>query len=132
MKHFVKILIFCFTIGKADNPFLSDVAFHYKSGVNISAFSSASATLFQYAFCKEIKLSVSVGVGISNAIIASNLKEDIHDGLMKRGTKSNPDRFTTYWGGGVGTLTYIPFHNYYFKRKYNLENFQHLAPYGIN
>lgn len=118
MFRVILILFFCLKgISQGyNNPFLSDVTFHYKSGVNISAFSSASATLFQYAFCKEIKLSVSIGVGLSNAIIASNVKEDIHDGFMKRGTKSNPDRFTTYWGGGVGTITYIPFHNYYFKR----------------
>lgn len=94
------------------------------AGVNIASFSCASATLFQYTFCKEIKLSVSLGIGFSNAFTASNTKEDIYDGEMKLGTRSNPDRGMTYWGGAVGTLTYIPFHNYYTKRKIDCLKYQ--------
>lgn len=100
---------------------INDKTKHYKSSINIVNFAASSSTYIQYELCKKVRLSVSLAIGLTAGIAATNAKEDIWDDKLKLGNKSNEDREVGIIGAFVGTLTYIPGHNKWFVKKKNLE-----------
>lgn len=117
------ILLFICSLAKADkNPLFKDDVLHTQASINIVNFASSSTTYFQYELCKNVRLSVSLAVGLTAGIAATNFKEDIYDGYLGKGHKDNRDRINGIWGAGIGTLTFIPAYNKWFvKNKINLE-----------
>lgn len=100
---------------------LTDKDKHYKASINIVNFAASSTTYLQYEFCKNVRISLSLAVGLTSGIAATNAKEDIHDGYLKLGNKDPMDREVGIIGACVGTLTYIPGHHKWFSKKKNLE-----------
>lgn len=91
------------------------------ASINIVNLASSSSTYLQYEFCKNVRISLSLAVGLTSGIAATNAKEDVYDGYFKLGNKDPMDREVGIIGACVGTFTYIPGHHKWFSKKKNLE-----------
>lgn len=103
-------------------PFLLNAQFsdkdkHYMASVNIVNLAASSTTYFQYEICKNVRLSVSLAVGLTAGIAATNFKEDIWDKQWGFGHPSKSDKEAGLIGAFVGTLCYIPAHHKWFVKK---------------
>jgi hypothetical protein len=103
-------------------PFLLNAQFsdkdkHYMASINIVNFAASSTTYFQYEICKNVRLSVSLAVGLTVGVAATNFKEDIWDKQWGLGHPSKGDKEAGFIGVGVGTVTYTPAHHKWFDKK---------------
>ena len=98
------------------NTLLNDVSLHTQAGINLANLGASSITYFQYQVCKKVKLSLSLLGGFTTGVVITNVKEDVWDDYLQKGTKDNKDRFNGYWGSLLGTITYIPGHNKWFEK----------------
>lgn len=97
-----------------------DYAKHYMISVNLSSFIGSS---FYYITKKPL---ISAGIGLGTSFLIGKAKEDIWDGMMGKGVKSNDDLDGDGRGSLVGAFFTFGITNTIDKKRNTLDSLRYV------